>query len=126
MKLEGLEVYNLAMSIGEKIWEIAAQWDYFFKKTVGDQLVRSADSIAANISEGYGRFHYQENKHFCYYARGSLMETKTWLEKSKNRNMISQEEYDSLNESLEILHKKLNNYIRSIGPQKNVPMTNDH
>lgn len=118
MKLEELEVYNQAMEIGGKIWGIVAQWDYFFKKTVGDQLVRSADSIAANISEGYGRFHYQENKHFCYYARGSLMETKTWLEKSKNRNMISQEEYDSLNESLEMLHKKLNNYIRSIGPQK--------
>lgn len=118
MKLEELEVYNLAMKIGEKVWEMVIKWDYFRKKTVGDQLVRSADSIASNISEGYGRFHYQENRHFCYYARGSLLETKTWLEKSKNRSMISQKEYDSLCESLEILHKKLNNYIRSIGPSK--------
>ncbi len=82
MKLEGLKVYELAMNIGEKIWVVVSKWDYFAKDTAGKQLVKSADSIAANISEGYGRFHYKENKQFCYYSRGSLLRNKNMAEKS--------------------------------------------
>jgi len=118
LKLEDLEVYKTAMDIAEEIWAIIAKWDYFSKKVVGEQLVRSADSISANISEGYGRFHYQENKQFCYYARGSVSETKTWLTKAKNRGLVTKKEYESLITSLETVHKKLNNYIRAIGNKK--------
>jgi len=73
---------------------VVDRWNYFQKDTVGKQLVRSADSIAANLSEGFGRYHYKETKNFSYYSRGSLFETKTWLRKANNRKMISQEEYD--------------------------------
>ena len=82
LKLEELDVYRMAMEIGERVWAVADGWNFFAKDTVGKQLVRAADSIAANIAEGYGRYHYKENKLFCYYARGSLMETKTWLQKA--------------------------------------------
>ncbi len=39
------------------------------------QIKRSVSSISANIAEGYGRFYFQDNIHFCYNARGSLEET---------------------------------------------------
>ena len=58
MRLEELEVYNLAMDMGECVWRIVAGWNYFAKDTVGKQLVRAADSVAANLSEGFGRFHH--------------------------------------------------------------------
>lgn len=77
MKLEELNVYNLSMELGEIIWGIVEKWNYFEKDTIGKQLVRAADSIAANIAEGYGRYHFKENKQFCFYSRGSLFETKT-------------------------------------------------
>ena len=115
MRLEELEIYRMPMDIAEEIWLIVIKWDYFCKKTVGDQLVRSVDSIAANVAEGFGRFHYRENIHFCYYARGALLETRTWLTKANNRNLIKNKEYESLLSSLEITHKKLNGYIKSIG-----------
>ena len=56
------------MEIGEIVWNIVIRWEYFEKKTLGVQLVDAADSIAFNISEGYGRFHYKENKNFCTVA----------------------------------------------------------
>ena len=87
MRLEDLEVYQQAMELGEKVWEIAINWNYFAKDTIGKQLVRAVDSVAANLSEGFGRFSYKENRQFCYYARGSLYETKTWLTKGKNRKL---------------------------------------
>ena len=59
MKLEELKVYNLAMDIAERIWDIVIKWDYFAKDTVGKQLIKAADSVAANLSEGYGRYFYK-------------------------------------------------------------------
>ena len=59
MKLEELQVYQLAMEIADRIWEIAMQWDYFAKDTVGKQLIKVVDSVAANLSEGFGRFFLQ-------------------------------------------------------------------
>ena len=108
LKLEELEVYNLAMETGEDVWNLVDRWN-------GEQLVDAADSIAANISEGYGRFHFKENKNFCYYSRGSLMETKTFLTKAKNRKLIPEKDYIVMLEKLKALHHKLNAYIKSIG-----------
>lgn len=113
--MDDLVVYQLAMSLGEKIWVMVDKWNDFQRNTIGSQLVRSADSIAANISEGYGRFHFKENKNFCYYARGSLYETKTWISKAKNRNLIAVADFEELKTELNHLAKILNLYIKSIG-----------
>jgi len=115
MKLEELNVYKLSMDMSEKIWEIVVKWDYFTKDTLGKQLVRAADSIAANLSEGFGRYHFKENTNFCYYSRGSLFETKTWMTKAHNRNLITNESFESFNTEIDNIGIKLNNYIKSIG-----------
>ena len=115
MKLEELQVYQLSMEIGEKVWDIVIKWDYFLKDTIGKQLVRATDSIAANLSEGFGRYHYKEAKNFCYYSRGSLYETKTWLTKAYNRNLIEEEEFKIFQKEINNIGVKLNNYIKTIG-----------
>lgn len=85
--------------------------------------MEAADSIAANIAEGYGRYFYKDRKQFCYYSRGSLMETKNWATKAANRKLITPEELDTLIEKLKVLHFKLNNYIKklkqNVGPLNN-------
>ena len=115
MKLEDLKVYQLAMNIGERVWGIVLDWNYFAKDTVGKQLVKAADSVAANLSEGWGRYHYKENRQFCYYSRGSLQETLTWLRKAQNRVLIDVGIFESLRTDIDITSVKLNNYISSIG-----------
>ncbi|MFQ5583879.1 MAG: four helix bundle protein [Calditrichia bacterium] len=119
MKLEELQVYRLAMIIADKIWNIVLEWDYFAKDTIGKQLVKAADSVAANLSEGYGRFFYKENRQFCYYSRGSLFETKTWLAKAHNRKLIKNDEYTHFMKDIDTIGIKLNNYINSIGKKHN-------
>ena len=121
--LEELKVYQLTMEIGELIFNVTVKWDFFNKKSLGDQYLRAADSIALNISEGYGRFHYKENKNFCWYARGSLFETKTANQKAYNRKLITEEEYNNLLSKLKECHLLLNGYIKSIG--KSNPGQND-
>ena len=114
MHLTDLRVYNEAMTIGEKVWSIVARWDRLAQNTVGNQVIRSADSIAANISEGFGRFHYNDRLRFCYYARGSLYETTTWLSKAMKRKLISPNESDELGKLTNHLGIALNRYITSV------------
>jgi len=117
-RIEDLEVYIFAEDISDEIWNIVLTWDFFAKDTIGKQLCRAADSISANIAEGYGRFHFKENKNFCYYSRGSILEVKSFLRKSKQRNLVTEEQYTALLKKLEIVHIKLNSYIKFIGKQE--------
>jgi len=115
MELEKLEVYQISMDLAERIWELVKLWSYFEKDTIGKQLVRAADSVSANISEGYGRYHFNDSKNFLFYSRGSLYETKTWLKKARSRNLIGQKDYDDLERQCTRLGVKLNNFIKVIG-----------
>jgi four helix bundle protein len=112
--LEDLDIYKMAMEIGELVWNFADSWEYFAINTIGKQFVTASDSIAANISEGYGRFHFKDKRTFYYYARGSLSETKTWATKSKNRALLKEEEFLHLYAKLSTLHKSLNKHIKSL------------
>jgi len=112
--LEDLDIYQLSLEIGEDVWKIVSGWTLFTRRTIGGQFVEAADSIAANIAEGYGRYFYKDRKQFCYYSRGSLMETKTWVIKAFSRQLISKEVFDLLIEKLKTLHFKLNNYIKKL------------
>lgn len=117
--LENLEVYKVAMEIGELVWNFVDKWQFFQKDTLGKQFTRAADSIAFNISEGYGRFHYAENRNFCYYSRGSAFETRTAVERAKNRKFLSDVEYQTLNDKLNFYFRLINPYIKSIGKSSN-------
>lgn len=119
MKLEELQVYQLSLEIAERIWDFINKWNYFEKDTIGKQLIRSVDSVSANLSEGFGRYYYKENKQFCYYARGSLFETKTWLKKAFSRKLIEENEFITFTKDLETIGVKLNNYINTIGKTTN-------
>lgn len=114
MNVEDLKVYELSMSVGERVWEIVSKWNYFEKDTIGKQLVRAVDSIAANLSEGFGRYHFKEKKNFSYYSRGSLYETKTWIVKAESRGLISKTDFLALKEDINYIGKMLNSYIKSI------------
>jgi four helix bundle protein len=114
-RLEDPEVYKVAIEIGEIVWTVVDKWEYFPKKTLGGQYVDAADSIAMNISEGYGRFHYKENRNFCYFSRGSAKETLTATTKAKTRNLISEKEFTLLSQRLESYFRLMYGYINSIG-----------
>ena len=109
-----LRVYERAYEFSNEIWKICTNWDYFSKKTIGEQMVRSSDSISANLAEGYGRYNVRDNMRFCFYSRGSLEETKDWLNKAHVRALISGQLYSGLNGKIELISKDLWNYIQSL------------
>lgn len=114
-RIEDLELYTLSKTFSDEIWFIVINWEYFAKDTLGKQLARSADSIGANIAEGFGRYHFKENKNFCYFSRGSIIETKGWLRKARTRKLIDEDKFKRLLIQLETIHLKLNIYIKFTG-----------
>src|SRR5438093_1271660 len=113
---ENLRVYQLAERLADEIWQIVLPWNHFSRNTVGEQLVRAADGIGANVAEGTGRGSYQDNRRFVRIARGSLYETRHWLRRAFKRNLLTSTQVNKLKPLVDELSPKLNSYLKSIGP----------
>jgi four helix bundle protein len=113
---EKLRVYKLSEQLADHIWEIAVNWNSFAKDTIGRQIVRSGDSIGANIAEGTGRGSYQDNRRFVRNARGSLNETQHWLRRAYRRKLLTADQVKTLKPIIDELGPRLNAYLKSIGP----------
>ena len=108
-----LDVYMLAEELSDMIWFAYDEWGDKAKHTIGYQIIRSSDSIAANIAEGYGRYSPADRKKFYLYARGSFEETKAWLRKAIRRKVISKDKVDAFSNIINQLGPKLNSFIKS-------------
>ena len=113
--LESLEVYALAEQLADAVWDVIGTWEFFAKSTIGHQLVRAADSVGANIAEGYGRASPADNKRFIRTARGSLYEVRHFLRRADKRGLLAKEQKPALQKLLSELLPRLNAYLRSIG-----------
>src|SRR3989344_7178470 len=112
LQLNDIEAYKIAFNLSNFIWDIVVKWDYLAKDTIGKQLIRSADSISANIAEGFGRYTKKDKINFYRYSYGSIKESLDWNEKSKVRKLISEHEYNHILEELNKLPREVNNLIK--------------
>ena len=53
-----------------------------------------------------------------YYSRGSLLESKTWLQKAFNRKWLAEQQYEEIMKDLKGCHYLLNQYIKSLRSPK--------
>lgn len=95
-----------------------SEWKYLAQSTVGTQLIRSTDSIGANIAEGSGRGSDKDYVRFLRISRGSLYETKHWLRRAYSRDLLLQNHIDELKLIIDELTPKLNAYIRVVSKIK--------
>ena len=112
---ERLRVYKLSEKLADQVWDIVNGWNNLARDTVGKQVIRSADSIGANVAEGSGRGRYLDNKRFVRMARGSLNETQHWLRRAYKRNLLTKGEVEKLTPLINDLGPSLNAYLKSIG-----------
>jgi len=121
---ENLEILKSAEAIADSIWKLVVQWDEFAKDVVGKQMARSEDSIGANIAESFGRYNFGEKLQFLYYSRGSLFETKYWLNRTQIRGLMTSDEVREYVDGLTALARQLNTFtsglktVRSEQPKK--------
>lgn len=112
LTLDKISAYNKSFEFSNKVWNIAVRWDFFAKDTVGKQIVRSADSIAANIAEGFGRYGKKYKIRFYRISLGSLEETGDWIKKSLVRSLVSSEKGQELVSEVEELRIEIQHLIK--------------
>jgi len=108
---EDLDVYKECRSLRNSIWGFTKSLHKEETYRLKDQLIRASRSVTANIAEGYGRFHYQENIQFCRQARGSIYETLDHLICAFDCQYISESELNNYREKIILCLKMLNGYI---------------
>ena len=111
---EDLRVLKSAEEIADSVWKVVVEWDQFAKDVVGKQIARSADSVGANIAESFGRFNFGEKLQFLYYSRGSIFETKYWLNRTKIRGLMKPDEVEEYVKRLTELARQLNTFAGSL------------
>jgi len=120
--LERLEVWQTAMAFVETIYrEVIPQLPAHERFALQEQLQRAAQSIPANLAEGYGRYHLGDQIRFCYIARGSAEETFTYIELAHRLHYISDETHQHTLQDLYRLKQMLNGYIRYLRSRQNNP-----
>jgi four helix bundle protein len=83
-----------------------------------DQILRAARSSTANIAEGYGRFHYQENIQYCRNARGSVYEVLDHFITGNDEELLTAEMLIECRLKVEKSVSLLNGYIRYLETKK--------
>ena len=119
LQFDDLRVLKSAETIADDIWREVIAWDAFARDVVGGQFARATDSIGANISEAFGRFHYGEKLQFLYYARGSLYESKYWLNRSASRGLIQAQRVQKYTTQLSQIAHQINAFAKMIRGQRN-------
>ncbi|HYW08622.1 MAG TPA: four helix bundle protein [Longimicrobium sp.] len=86
-----LVVWGKAMDLAVEVYRLS-RWfprDEIYRLT--SQITRAAASVPANIAEGHARSSTREYAHFLSIAKGSLMETETFLMLSVRLEYLSPE-----------------------------------
>ncbi len=106
-----LEVWKSARELRKSFSNLTKNFPKEEKYRLVDQIIRSSRSVAANVAEGFGRYHYQENIQFCRQARGSLNETLEHLICAFDEGFLTEEEFKNQKAAFDSCLKLLNGYI---------------
>ena len=106
-----LEIYQLAEELILEIYKASKNFPKEEIYGVTSQLRRSAVSVAINIAEAYGRYHFKDKALFLYNARGSLLETKSLIMICFKLGFLREKSEKELVAKIDKLGVKINNFI---------------
>ncbi len=115
---EDLDVWQLSRGLRRRFSELVKLLPTEERYRLTDQMIRASRSITANLAEGYGRYHYQENIQFCRQARGSLFELIDHLTVALDEKYVAEKDFLEMKASIHIVIKKINGYIHYLNQQK--------
>lgn len=118
MSYRNLEIWQIARNLVVDIHKMTLnELPKFEMYEEGSQIRRSIKSVKSNIIEGYGKRRYkQDYLRFLSYALASNDETSDHLETLfETESLKNKSLYQNIHERLEILGKKLNLFIQSVG-----------
>jgi four helix bundle protein len=120
-----LPVYKVCRNFRKEVSVLAKSFPKEERFLLTAQILDATRSITANIAEGFGRFHYQENIQFCRQSRGSLTETMEHLITAYDETYIDKITLENFNKKYKHCLKELNTYIKYLKTAKSKPIINN-
>jgi len=111
LSLNDLSAYKISFNLSNYVWSKVVKWDYFNKISLGMQFVTAADSISANIAEGFGRYGKKDKIKFYRYSFGSIKEALDWNEKARIRKLLAKDEHELIYKDLMKLPREIHQLI---------------
>ncbi|MEK7264880.1 MAG: four helix bundle protein [Pseudomonadota bacterium] len=109
-----LRVWNAAVDLAVDVFETTRRFPPEEKFGAVTQMRQSANSIAANIAEGFGREQTGSYIHFLRIAQGSLKELETHAVIATRVKMLDPLASERLLSQTTSIGKMLRAYIRSL------------
>jgi four helix bundle protein len=97
-----LDVWRKAMDLAVMVYEITRQFPHSERYGLTSQLQCSAASVPANIAEGKARGTRKDYAQFVSIARGSLMETETYVQLATRLGYVNPA---AANPALRLMHE---------------------
>lgn len=115
---KNLEIWNLSYELVLEIYDILKKFPDNESNNIISQMRRAATSIPLNIAEGCTRYSKKSFLQFLNYAYGSGRELEVLLLLSKDLNYININEYNEINNKLDLLNKKVFVFINKVESEK--------
>jgi len=115
---EELECWKKAAALRKQLSLLVKTFPSEERYRLCDQIIRASRSVTANIAEGFGRFHYQENIQFCRQSRGSLFELIDHLIVGQEEGYINIDQLEALKKEIQECLAILNGFINYLNKAK--------
>jgi len=110
---KNLKVWQMAMQIANDVFEISSEFPLEEKYGLRSQINRCAVSIPSNIAEGSSRSN-KSFSHFIDISLGSSFELVTQLIISNNRNYITQEKLEEIENKIDEFQKMTIGFLKTL------------
>ncbi len=115
---KNLEIYKGSYKLSLYIYKLTSKYPKDELYGISSQIRRAAVSVLLNIAEGYGRLSEDDFKRFLKISLGSVNETSTLIELSKDLGYINSKEYNELIKQYDILGRKIYRFIETVNYKK--------
>jgi len=113
-RFEDLKVWQLAHGLSLEVAKLVKSFPKDEKFDLADQMRRSARSIPSDISEGFGRFHFNDKLTFYERSRASLGELRNHFQEALGNRYITKETYSEFLKRLSEIGYLLNRMMKGI------------
>ncbi|TPK77538.1 four helix bundle protein [Mesorhizobium sp. B2-4-12] len=112
-----LIVWQQAMDLAVATYSLTKTWPKEELYGLTSQIRRSANSIPANIAEGYGRDNRGSYQQFLRIAQGSLKEFETHLQIAERIGLATHDQTNQMLLATEGIGKMLRQLIIKLAPE---------
>ena len=122
-RFEDLKVWQLAHKLSLAVAKLVKDFPKDEKYDLSDQMRRSARSIPSDISEGFGRYHYNDKLTFYERGRSSLGELRNHFKEALGNGYVVRTTYDKFTKNMSEVGFLLSRMMKNIQAARDLPQS---